>query len=251
MSCIDTLFQNPQPPKEFRFDDAVACVFDDMISRSVPGYATLLQLISVLAHTYVQANSAVYDLGCSLGTVTRVMQQNVAADSVQFYGVDTSQPMLNKAALLSPGQPIQWINADINQLALQPCSLIALNFCLQFIPLAARQTLLERCYQALLPGGVLILSEKITFADQNTHHLMRQQHETFKQMQGYSELEVSQKRQSLENVLIPETLSQHQNRLLKVGFIASTVFFQSFNFMSLLAQKLRPPLATTAQETKS
>ncbi len=250
MSCIDTLFQNPQPPKEFRFDEAVAHVFDDMISRSVPGYATLLQLISAIAHIHVQANSAVYDLGCSLGTVTRVMQQNIAVSGVKFYGVDTSQPMLDKAALLSPDQAIHWINADINQLALQPSSLIVLNFCLQFIPLAARQTLLQRCYHALLPGGVLILSEKLAFADQKTHHLMRQQHETFKQMQGYSKLEISQKRQSLENVLVPETLTQHQDRLHKVGFIDSTVFFQSFNFISMLAQKLPPPLAIASQEPK-
>ena len=235
MSNIDTLFQSPKPPKAFRFDDAVAQVFDDMIHRSVPGYATLLQLISVLAHTHIKAHSSVYDLGCSLGTVTRVMQQQASAADVQFYGVDTSQPMLDKAAQLSEGQAIHWVNADINELTLQPCSLILLNFCLQFIPLAKRQALLKRCYDALLPGGVLILSEKIAFADANSQDWMRQQHECFKQMQGYSELEISQKRQALENVLIAETLEQHQARLQQAGFASTTVFFQSFNFVGLVA----------------
>jgi tRNA (cmo5U34)-methyltransferase len=237
MSHIDTLFQSPWPPKAFRFDDAVAQVFDDMINRSVPGYATLLQLISVLAHTHIQPHSSVYDLGCSLGTVTRVMQQQSAVTDVQFYGVDTSQPMLDKAARLSADQPIAWINADITQLELKPCSLILLNFCLQFLPLAQRQPVLQRCYDALRPGGVLILSEKIAFVDANTQECMCRQHETFKQMQGYSQLEISQKRQSLENVLIAETLDQHQTRLQQVGFASVTVFFQSFNFVGLMAGK--------------
>jgi tRNA (cmo5U34)-methyltransferase len=238
MSSIDNLFQTPQPPKAFRFDNAVAKVFDDMINRSIPGYATLLQLISTIADQHIQAHSAVYDLGCSLGTVTRVMQQSTPATPVQFYGVDTSQPMLDKAAQNFSAANIHWINADINELRFQPCSLILLNFCLQFIPLADRDGLLQRCYQALLPGGVLILSEKIAYEETDTQNWMRQQHETFKQMQGYSELEISQKRQALENVLIAETLAQHQARLQQAGFLSSQMFFQSFNFMSLIAIKV-------------
>lgn len=249
MPNIDTLFQSPQAPKAFRFDAAVAQVFDDMIHRSVPGYATLLQLIRVLAQSHIQAHSAVYDLGCSLGTVTRMLQQQTTQAEVQFFGVDNSQPMLDKAAQLfteaqvfkeeqhCSGQTIQWINADILQLALQPSSFILLNFCLQFLPLSERQSLLQRCYTALRPGGVLILSEKIAFADDATQDWMRRHHENFKQMQGYSDLEISQKRQSLENVLLPETLSQHQTRLRQVGFVSSTVFFQSFNFIGLMASK--------------
>jgi len=54
---------------------------------------------------------------------------------------------------------------------------------------------------------------------------------------GYSKLEISQKRAALENVLLPETLEAHRSRLDTIGFDAVDVWFQCFNFASMVAFK--------------
>ena len=42
---------------------------------------------------------------------------------------------------------------------------------------------------------------------------------------------------ALENVLIPETITVHRERLMDAGFSSVDVWFQCFNFMSMLAIK--------------
>jgi len=108
---------------------------------------------------------------------------------------------------------------------------------LQFIPLEDRIGLLQKIYQGLLPGGILILSEKLKFDDERQQELQTQMHHAFKKAQGYSDLEISQKRTALENVLIPETFARHQSRLLQAGFSSAEVWFQYFNFASIIALK--------------
>jgi tRNA (cmo5U34)-methyltransferase len=83
----------------------------------------------------------------------------------------------------------------------------------------------------------LILSEKIKFADTAEQTLLTDLHLAFKRANGYSELEISQKRSALENVLIPDTLETHQARLQQAGFAQSLQWFQGMNFISLLAVK--------------
>jgi len=112
-----------------------------------------------------------------------------------------------------------------------------LNFTLQFIPLAERQALIDSIYQGLVPGGVLIVSEKICFDDPHHQQLMTELHHNFKKANGYSELEIAQKRTALENVLIPETLQKHKQRFLNAGFNHVDLWFQCFNFASMLALK--------------
>ena len=126
---------------------------------------------------------------------------------------------------------------DILETKLENASIIVLNFTLQFIPKAERTILLQRIYDALIPGGVLILSEKITFADENKNHLFTELHHAFKKSQGYSDLEISQKRTALENVLIPESAETHLQRLHGVGFQKTDLWFQCLNFASFFAIK--------------
>ena len=86
-----------------------------------------------------------------------------------------------------------------------------------------------------MPGGILVLSEKIRFANEAENALQTELHHAFKRNNGYSELEISQKRTALENVLIPETLADHEARLKKAGYRHIHVWFRCFNFISLLA----------------
>ena len=132
---------------------------------------------------------------------------------------------------------LQIVEADITKLAFKPCSVAVLNFTLQFIPREERQALIYDLAQQLLPGGVLILSEKIRFDDSAQQRLHTDMYENFKRANGYSDLEISQKRDALENVLVPETLATHKKRLLGAGFSSVEVWFQCFNFLSMVALK--------------
>ena len=227
---------------DFRFDERVVDVFPDMIQRSVPGYATMISSIGVLAAKYAQANSHCYDLGCSLGAVSLAMRQRIRQPDCDIIAVDNSQAMIDRCQQLLASEapstiPVKMLCANIQDVSIENASIVVLNFTLQFIPLEERLALINRIYQGLNPGGILILSEKIAFDEQERQCFHVDSHHEFKRANGYSDLEISQKRTALENVLIPETLACHQQRLKAAGFGFSDLWFQCFNFTSLVAVK--------------
>lgn len=238
----DSLYANPLGDiAAFQFDEAVVNVFPDMISRSVPGYSAIISAIGLLAGRFAQDNSHCYDLGCSLGAASLAMRQNITAANCKIIAVDNSQAMMNRFQSnlqnLADGVAIELHCADIRDIAIENASVVVLNFTLQFIPLADRQAFLAKIYQGLNPGGILILSEKLRFNDPQQQALQMDMHHLFKKAQGYSDLEISQKRAALDNVLIEETFSTHQQRLLDLGFASVEVWFQYFNFASMIALK--------------
>ncbi len=225
---------------EFRFDARVAGVFADMIGRSVPGYALTLQMIAVATRAYARPGRVCYDLGCSLGASTLSIRHHAPAGS-RVVGIDNSPAMVERCRAIVAADPcpipVDIRCADLLECEFDEAALVTMNFTLQFIPPAARQPLLGRIATALDPGGCLILSEKIAFDDPREQELLQTLHHDFKHMQGYSELEIAQKRAALENVLLPETLDTHRRRLAAAGFSRVTVWLQCLNFLSLLAQK--------------
>jgi tRNA (cmo5U34)-methyltransferase len=226
---------------EFVFDDKVAGVFADMIKRSVPGYATLLTGIASITRQYAQSGTNCYDLGCSLGASTLAMSSAIPHTDCHLIAVDNSLAMIERCRdnLQQAGVklPIDIICADLQDITIENASVAVMNLTLQFIPLSHRQTCINTIYQGLQPGGVLVLSEKIDFTEQHENDMQQSIHHTFKQLHGYSDLEISQKRTALENVLIPETLQTHQQRLEEAGFKFNTTWFQCFNFISMIAIK--------------
>jgi tRNA (cmo5U34)-methyltransferase len=225
----------------FEFDETVVAVFPDMIARSVPGYRLLLPLIGQIANRYAQPNSRCYDLGCSLGAVTLALQQQIDQADCQITAVDNSPAMVAQCrrniAQVDDGIPVEVVEADICQIAIKNASVVVLNFTFQFVPPPLRNGLIQRIYDGLLPGGVLILSEKVIFEPSGLNQQLVQLHHDFKRANGYTDLEISQKRTALENVLISETVPQHQARLHHAGFATADLWFQAFNFVSLLAVK--------------
>lgn len=222
----------------FVFDERVAAVFPDMLRRSIPGYAAIIGMIGLLVEKHAQPASNLYDLGCSLGAATAVMRSNLRVEGCRIIAVDNSAAMVRQAGEQfdnQPGSPVELHCADIRDITIENASVVVLNFTLQFIPLADRLALLSRIRQGLRPGGVLVLSEKIAGADPDEDRLLCEMHHAFKKANGYSDLEISQKRQALENVLQPETLAKHQQRLAEAGFSSSHLWFQCFNFASLVA----------------
>ncbi len=242
MKNKDLIYANPvNQTGPFKFDDTVAKVFPDMIIRSVPGYNTIISAIGLLAEKFVQPGSTCYDLGCSLGAATLSMRHHINETDSKIIAVDNSQAMLQRCEelIINDSSPIdvELVESDIRDVNIEYASVVVINFTLQFIPINDRQALINKIYQGLLPGGILILSEKLTFNDPKQQSLQTEMHHLFKKANGYSELEISQKRTALEDVLIPETLEQHQQRLSTAGFNSAEVWFQYFNFASLLALK--------------
>lgn len=227
---------------DFKFDERVVAVFPDMIQRSVPGYGMIISNIGIVAAKYAQAGSHCYDLGCSLGAVSLAMRQRITQPDCDIIAVDNSPAMIERGRELlaldsSPNVPVTMTCADLQEVSIENASVVVLNFTLQFIPPAARLALLKRIHAGLRPGGVLILSEKIAFSEPGRQQFHEALYYDFKRANGYSDLEISQKRSALEKVLIPETLACHQERLGAAGFSSSELWFQCFNFTSLVAMK--------------
>lgn len=238
----DTLFSTALSDMvDFRFDERVVDVFPDMIQRSVPGYATIISMIGVLAGHYATAGSRCYDLGCSLGAASLAMQQNIRVNDCEIIAVDNSKPMIERAAEIindsSDKTPITLLCDDIQNIEISKAAVVVMNFTLQFIPLEQRQALIQKIYDGMQSGGILVVSEKLHAESQQQDEFLIAAHHDFKRANGYSDLEISQKRTALENVLIPETLQQHQQRLSEVGFSFSSQWYQCFNFASLVAKK--------------
>jgi tRNA (cmo5U34)-methyltransferase len=226
---------------DFRFDAQVADVFADMIERSVPGYRAIITMIETLTEHYAQPGSTLYDLGCSLGAATLSMRRGITADGCKIMAVDNSESMVARCRKAidrdhNPA-PVEIVCSDIRKVEITEASVVVLNFTLQFIAPDERLRLLEKIHNGMRPGGVLILSEKVVFDDAHLNGLLSDIHHDFKRAHGYSDLEVSQKRNALENVLIPETIATHRDRLAQAGFASCDVWFQCFNFMSMLAVK--------------
>ncbi|MCM0147329.1 carboxy-S-adenosyl-L-methionine synthase CmoA [Photobacterium galatheae] len=242
MAGHDNLFAAPiDKLGDFTFDERVAEVFPDMIQRSVPGYSNIISAIGMLAERFATPDSNVYDLGCSLGAATLSMRRHLNQRGCKIIGVDNSPAMVERCRLhvnaYRSETPVEIMEADIRDVEIHNASVVVLNFTLQFLAPEDRRHLLEKIYAGLRPGGILILSEKYVFENSQAHELLIDLHHDFKRANGYSELEISQKRSAIENVMRPDSIPTHRTRLSEIGFSSVEVWFQCFNFGSLFAIK--------------
>lgn len=246
MGQQDTLFQKINRVQDFSFDERVAEVFDNMVSRSVPFYNEIQRIQADLVMDFLpESESAVCDLGCSTGTTIKhlVEHPRCPADT-QFIGFDNSEPMLDKARIklseqINAGR-VSLRRGDLSCLTELPdCQAIILNWALQFVRPIDRERLLKAIYTALKPGGVLLLSEKILAKDAVFNRLYIDHYLQFKKSQsGYTDVENQRKREALENVLIPYRLDENYALLERAGFTHSDTYFQWFNFVCLIAIKV-------------
>ena len=226
---------------EFVFDEQVVAVFDDMIRRSVPGYGAAIAMTMVFAEQYAQAASNCYDLGCSTGASTIALRKGIKKSDCRIVSVDKSPAMIERCKEIVATDisdvPVEVVLGDIKDIEIKRASVVVLNYTLQFFPPTERDAMLKKIYDGMLPGGCLILSEKIAFRDEQQQQFQIDMHHDFKRLNGYSKTEISQKRKAIENVLIPDTLLKHQERLELCGFKRSYLWFQCFNFVSIAAFK--------------
>ena len=226
---------------DFVFDDKVAGAFDDMVRRSVPGYATVIAMTKVFAEHYAQADTVCYDLGCALGASTLAMRKGIFQSGCEIVAVDNSESMVAQCREVMASDesdiPVEVMLADIRDVPIENASVVILNFTLQFLSPDQRDAMIQTIYDGLRPGGVLLLSEKIGFEDKDKDAFETHMHHEFKKLMGYSDMEIAQKRKALENILVRDTLETHKDRLSNAGFTQNHLWFQCFNFMSLAAFK--------------
>lgn len=222
--------------KSFAFDEKVVAVFPDMIKRSVPGYDTILKGIAMLAQRYTQPQTHVYDLGASLGAVSLTIDQTVDKKSLKIFAADNAPAMIKglseKLSLFELNNEIVPLDADVANLSIENASMVVSNFTLQFMPVDSRKNVCQNIYNGLNEGGVFVLSEKVQSSD-----LLIDYYHGYKKINGYSDMEIAQKRQALEDSLKPDSLNKWCERLSDVGFSHVEVWFRAFNFVSIVAIK--------------
>jgi tRNA (cmo5U34)-methyltransferase len=237
----DTVFAEKKDRIEpFAFNREVTAVFDDMLKRSVPLYGESIQRQAQLTAAFYQEQTRIYDLGCSHGNLGLLIAEQFGDTCFSMVGVDSSPPMIDRYhARLGPGNfpGIALVCGLLEDIRIEKASVVLINLTLQFLELEKRDALIKKIYQGLLPGGVLLVTEKIICEDLSLNELEQEFYRRFKRENGYSELEISQKRDALEKVLIPESIGVHKKRFLGSGFSSVDVWLKWFNFASMIAIK--------------
>ncbi len=239
----DTIFKTEDGSEPFRFNEAVARVFPDMLQRSIPGYAASIEAIGSLAARYMRAGTNAYDLGCSLGGATLAIRQGTPEPACRVVAVDSSPAMIARCREIIAADDrlhgreteVDIVEDDIRNIEVVNASMVVLNYTLQFLPLEDRDAIIRRIREGLNPGGILVLSEKVVDEDERMEALLVDLHHEHKRRKHYSELEIARKRAALEDVLIPETVAAHRARLDAAGFARSGVWLRYFNFVSIVA----------------
>jgi tRNA (cmo5U34)-methyltransferase len=238
----DNIFKTRQVrSSDFKDDASVVNVFDDMVVRSVPFYLEFQRMITEIARDYAVPNTSLYDLGCSTGT-TMLSLNKVLNPSIRFVGLDNSTEMLEvcRTNFLNENfeRPFDLLNRDLNRpFEIENASVVILCLSLQFIRPVYRFKLLQSVYEQLNPGACLILVEKVLAEEPNFNKVMIKYYYDFKRRNNYDDMEISQKREALENILIPYKLSENVEMLMEARFNSIETFFKWYNFAGIVAFK--------------
>ena len=241
MDKKDTLFNSTGDITPFEFNESVASVFDDMITRSVPHYKEIIEQQSRLTAKFYRIGTEIYDLGCSNGNFTAAFISEMGEKDFSLSAVDNSGPMIEFFKKRISGyighNRVTPVHSDIMDIKFKKSSVVIANLTLQFIPVRQREILIKRIYDALIPGGIFLITEKTVNSDSGLADLQQEFYYRLKEENGYSKIEITRKREALENVLIPETVEDHIERLKKAGFSAIEIWFKWYHFAAFLCRK--------------
>lgn len=239
---IDKVFAKEAPATDFRFNEEVADVFDDMVSRSVPFYGEMQRMVGELARDFARDETNVYDIGCSTGTTIRLLDGVIGHPNVTLIGIDNSAEMLAKArekldqSNLAHAYDVKL--ADVQEgVPIRNASVVTMLLTLQFIRPLYRHKLVRGIWEGMTEDGCLLLIEKLTSADTLFNRLFINYYYDFKRRNGYSSTEIAMKREALENVLIPYRLEENTDLLKESGFRHVEMFFRWYNFCGIVAVK--------------
>ena len=227
--------------QNFDFGKNTANVFDDMLDRSVPFYEEIQRMTGDLCADFAMPGTNVYDLGCSTCNTFFAIEKNIPADCTCI-GLDSSPEMIEKAreklVARKFSRPFQLERADLNQgVTITNASVVILTLTLQFVRPLFRQKVIESIVSGLNPDGCLILVEKVLTENSTINRLFIKHYYEMKKRNGYTEMEIAQKREALENILIPYHYDENRKLLLDHGFRACDIFFRWYNFCGIVAIK--------------
>ncbi len=235
----DRLYRNGTVNGDFTFNEQVAEVFDDMLNRSIPFYAEVIDSMAEVVRRLAPAGTTLYDLGCSTGTTLLELVNRLPELDLDYVGIDNAPAMIakarRKAKLFARGGRVRFIEGDITTVDLPDAGLILCNYTMQFLRPLTRPGFARRLHDALPEGGLCIFSEKVISHEPRLNRAFIELYHRFKLQQGYSELEIAAKREALENVLIPCSTRENIELFEGAGFRRVETFFQWFNFASFIA----------------
>ena len=237
----DRLFRDHPVREDFAFTEAVAAVFDDMLTRSVPGYRQAAEAAARLLDRRLPDGALIYDLGCSVGTTLFLLDELLPGRGFRYLGVDRAPAMLERArarlAEARPAADIRFAEGDITEFPLDGADAVLCNYTLQFLRPLSRPDFVRRVFAALPSSGLFLLSEKTITPSPTLNRDFIALHHDFKRARGYTEMEIAAKREALENVLVPFSLEENLELLREAGFAEAEPFFTWFNFSSIAALK--------------
>ena len=238
----DKIYKNQKKVSDFKFDDRVAGVFDDMLDRSVPFYPEMQRMIAELVDRFAIEGTTIYDLGCSTGNTVLNVLMHTKSKNVEVTGIDYSKPMLEnaekKVSENYDGKNYRFLQADLNRsVRLNNASVVIMVLTLQFIRPLQREALIGQIYNSLINSGCFILIEKVIAQDSVFNRLFIDLYYDFKKRMGYSQLEIAKKREALENVLIPLRIDENIELLRRNGFSIIEIFFKWYNFTGIIGVK--------------
>ena len=238
----DRVFSVKKEILDFEFNDEIAEVFDDMLQRSIPFYNTLQLMVASIVCKFSIDHTNIYDLGCSTGTTILSILKRKDLRKVKIIGIDYSEPMLDLANKKLKdnykGDNYEIIFADLNEnIDITNASVVILILTLQFIRPVKRELLINKIYNGLKHNGCIVLVEKVLSESKLLNKLFLEYYYEFKKNRGYSKLEISQKREALENILIPYTINENLELLTRNGFKNLDIFFKWYNFAGFIGVK--------------
>lgn len=225
--------------RPFRFNKEVVNVFDDMLTRSVPFYNENIKRQAQLIEQYYRSYGFIYDLGCSHGNLGELILEKFWNKSLSMIAVDNSLAMVKEYSkkLKRKKALVDIVCADIEDIKIKNASIVILNLTLQFLDPSKREKFIKNIFCGMLSGGILLVTEKTINSSKTLNKIYNKFHEIFKLENGYSNLEISQKRTALEKVLVPDTIENYQKMILDAGFTEFDVWQKWFNFASMIAMK--------------
>ncbi|HIK19306.1 MAG TPA: carboxy-S-adenosyl-L-methionine synthase CmoA [Leptolyngbyaceae cyanobacterium M33_DOE_097] len=236
----DTLFESGEWPKPFVFNEDVARVFDNMVSRSVPLYREVIACAAQWTRAYYQPDTRIVDVGCSTGTFLELLGRYLKQPAT-LVGIDNSQPMLEQArqklAQIPAIHTVELVCTSADQFSFTGSSIVVVNYTLQFLPVQQRQKVLQAIYDGLVEHGLVFVSEKVKSPHPQFQETITQHYEAFKTHNGYARNEIERKKEALDNVLVPLTEAEQRQILIDCGFQQVDTLIKLHNFVSMVALK--------------
>ena len=226
--------------QKWQFDESVTAAFPEMLQNSIPGYDTMRWTTTELASRLIRSRRTGYtinllDLGASRGDSFKPLLERFPELKVVAY--ECSDPMRQVLASIegtpeNPHPVFSPVDADLRTASFTGYYFdIALSILtLMFVPPEHRLSLLQRVYNALIPGGAFFIVEKTLCEYPIANELLFAEYEDMKRRNGYTDEQITRKKLSLEGVLMPFPASTTENMLKSVGFREVQSYWRTLQF---------------------